>query len=151
MTNNRVLALELASKYECAYEDIVKRAQAYLDFLEADDLDGAVPDIVVPSSVEPGVRKKRSKKETPIETIPSAEDIPETLEVSDTKEVVVVKEASKPVEYRDVQFAVLNLIKNKGKEPAVEVLKHLNVATALDLEPEQYPKALALFQAALAD
>ena len=163
MTDNRRRALELAAGIYVTHtpDVIVSAAEEFLAFLSAEDFESDA-ETPVAHTVEPGVKKRRSSKKVAeeaakVQVVEDAAkvqvDAPaqQTVEASAPVQTAVVeKDVPKAVEYRDLQRAVLTLIQVKGKEPAVEVLRQLNVATALGLHPDQYAAALELFTAALA-
>ena len=154
MTDNRRRALELAAGIYVTHNPdvIVSAAEEFLAFLSAEDFESDA-ETPVAHTVEPGVKKRRSSKKVAEEAAKVQVDAPvqQTVEASAPVQTAVVdKTVPKAVEYRDLQRAVLTLIQVKGKDPAVEVLRQLNVATALDLHPDQYAAALELFTAALA-
>lgn len=143
----RLNILQLANSYNGDVNEKVECAKAYYAFVIGPVVEkSGEPKLGVEEvAVDPGVKrgKGQPKKEEPVETIAS----PELEEVQEIDETAVT------VDYKQVQTAVLDLVRGKpnGKELAVGVLNHFNVATALDLKPEQYAEALVMFQEAIAN
>lgn len=57
-------------------------------------------------------------------------------------------EPAAALEYADVSKAVLDLVKAKGRDAAVEVLTQFGVSHAKELKPEQWAEALEALNAA---
>lgn len=112
------------------------------------------------SSVEPGVKRTRrtkaeieaAAKEPQVnspEYLAAQAKITEVIFGQPVEEEPKIEEVA-PVDYKEVQMAVLNLVRNKegGKELVIGILEQFGIPTALELKPEQYAEALELLTAA---
>ena len=140
-------------------EDVVAKAQAFFNFVKGEavvETTNAGTENVAEAQPETDKAPvKRTRKTKSVEVIEAPVEEDKAVEVAQAVADLLEPEAkaeevgyAKIVDYKEVQVAVLNLVRNKqpdGKERVIEILNQFGVATALDLKPEQDAKALEMF------
>jgi len=134
-------------------EAIVSKAQTFLNFL--------LPAEEMKAESAPAAAPKKPKGKKAAEVIGEVEEATQVVVVVDTvagettteaaaeeTEVEETTEAAPAIEYKEVQTAVMDLLKAGKKTEVLAIFDQFGVATALDLKPEQYAEALEALKGA---